>query len=117
MQLFKYQLFKYIASAGFDICSGHTAQAETAETQVAVQDHVLIYDGPLSPEANARAAELLKQSDKIDTLKINSRGGEIGLGIDLGNLVYDHQLNVEVGQYCFFHLVPITCLLQAKSNI
>ncbi|MCO8047281.1 hypothetical protein [Acinetobacter towneri] len=78
-----------------------TVQAETVETQVAVQDHVLIYDGPLSPEANARAAELLKQSDKIDTLKINSRGGEIGLGIDLGNLVYDHQLNVEVGQYCF----------------
>ncbi len=78
-----------------------TVQAETVETQVAVQDHVLIYDGPLSPEANARAAELLKQSDKIDTLKINSRGGEIGLGIDLGNLVFDHQLNVEVGQYCF----------------
>ena len=73
-----------------------TVQAETVETQVAVQDHVLIYDGPLSPEANARAAELLKQSDKIDTLKINSRGGEIGLGIDLGNLVFDHQLNVEV---------------------
>ena len=78
-----------------------TVQAETVETQVAVQDHVLIYDGPLSPEANARAAELLKQSDKIDTLKINSRGGEIGLGIDLGNLVFDHQLNVEVAQYCF----------------
>lgn len=61
----------------------------------------LIYDGPLSEEANTRAAELLKQSGQVDTLKINSRGGEIGLGMDLGNLVYDHQLNVEVGQHCF----------------
>ncbi|NLN58682.1 MAG: hypothetical protein GX151_12345 [Gammaproteobacteria bacterium] len=61
----------------------------------------LIYDGPLSEEANTRAAELLKQSGQVDTLKINSRGGEIGLWMDLGNLVYDHQLNVEVGQHCF----------------
>lgn len=32
---------------------------------------------------------------------INSRGGEIGLGMDLGELVYEHQLNVEVPKYCF----------------
>ena len=93
-----------------------TVQAETVETQVAVQDHVLIYDGPLSPEANARAAELLKQSDKIDTLKINSRGGEIGLGIDLGNLVFDHQLNVRSCAVLLFFLCQL-CVSCGQSKI
>ncbi len=87
IQLFKYQLFKYIASAGLHVYSRSKPYRLKRWKLGSVQDHVLIYDGPLSPEANARAAELLKQSDKIDTLKINSRGGEIGLGIDLGNLV------------------------------
>ena len=62
MQLFKYQLFKYIASTGLMFAVAQIAQAETVETQVAVQDHVLIYDGPISPEANTRVVELLKQS-------------------------------------------------------
>ena len=62
MQLFKYQLFKYIASTGLMFAVAQIAQAETVETQVAVQDRVLIYDGPLSPEANTRVVELLKQS-------------------------------------------------------
>ena len=73
----------------------------------------LIYDGPLSEEANTRAAELLKQSGQVDTLKITSRGGEIGLGMDLGKLVYDHQLNVEVGCIAFLH-VPIMFSLWEK---
>ncbi|WP_168416686.1 hypothetical protein [Acinetobacter indicus] len=71
------------------------------ETEVTVQENVLIYTGPLSQDANTRAAALLKQFPQVQTLKITSQGGEIGLGMDLGDQVYAHQLNVEVGQYCF----------------
>lgn len=72
-----------------------------AQTQVSIKNQKLIYDGDITQEANIRTAELLKQNPQIRTLYVNSLGGEIGVGMDLGNLIYDYKLDVEVGKYCF----------------
>ncbi|WP_168396831.1 hypothetical protein [Acinetobacter indicus] len=97
------QVFQSMLMAGVALVAATTLQANTTgtETEVTVQEDVLIYTGLLSQDANTRAAALLKQFPQVQTLKITSQGGEIGLGMDLGDLVYAHQLNVEVGQYCF----------------
>lgn len=72
-----------------------------AETQVSIQGKKLIYEGDITQDANIRTVKLLEQNSVIKTLYINSLGGDIGVGVDLGNLIYDHQLNIEVGKYCF----------------
>ena len=72
-----------------------------------------IKDGPISCQTSAPSAELLKQSDKIKTLTINSRGGEIGFALIwviwfmIINLMYKLDSIAVV-------LVPIMCLLRAK---
>lgn len=89
--------FKYLLMSIFCFFISHVK----AETQVSIKGQKLIYEGDITQAANIRTAELLKQNPSIQTLYINSLGGEIGVGMDLGNLIYDHQLNVEVGKYCF----------------
>lgn len=68
-------------------------------TTVRKTGHVLFYDGYLSAEANWRVAALIDKDTRI--LVINSRGGEIGNGMELGELVFDHGLDVEVAAQCF----------------
>ncbi|WP_168393851.1 hypothetical protein [Acinetobacter indicus] len=112
------QVFQSMLMASVALVAATTLQADStdAETEVTVQEDVLIYTGPLSQDANTRAAALLKQFPQVQTLKITSQGGEIGLGMDLGDQVYAHQLNVEVGQYCFFFLRQL-CVSGRKDQI
>lgn len=86
------QVFQSMLMASVALVAATTLQANITgtETEVTVQENVLIYTGPLSQDANTRAAALLKQFPQVQTLKIISQGGEIGLGMDLGDLVYAH---------------------------
>lgn len=76
-----------------------SSSAVDAPTRVHRQGDTIVYTGPLSDAANRQVAALLDA--RTTTLRISSRGGEIGLGMDLGDLVFGRGLNVEVGAHCF----------------
>ena len=59
----------------------------------------IIYDGPLAQEGIEQVKQLYDPS--ITRLVINSAGGEINLGMDLGEWVFDQQLDVEVRGHAF----------------
>jgi hypothetical protein len=59
----------------------------------------VVYRGGLAAGANARVRELLEEGG-VRRLRITSGGGEIGLGMDLGELVHRHALDVEVAGVC-----------------
>lgn len=70
------QVFQSMLMASVALVAATTLQANTTgtETEVMVHEDVLIYAGPLSPDANTRAAALLKQFPQVQTLKITSQG-------------------------------------------
>jgi hypothetical protein len=66
------------------------------------QPGTLVYRGGLSKAANARAFQLLKNAQaKPRLLKITSGGGDVHLGMDLGEWVFKNGLDVEVVDHCF----------------
>lgn len=69
------------------------------ETKVWVQGNRIYYIGDISEKANNIAKRLLKKH-KIDTMIIRSHGGLVSLGMDLGDLIFENKLNIQVDQYC-----------------
>ena len=70
-----------------------------AETQVYKHGDTVFYIGAISDEANKQLVSYIDKNTK--TLKISSRGGEIMLGMDLGDIIFANSLNVEVDEFCF----------------
>ena len=70
------------------------AQAETR-----IHEGMAYYEGPISSEKNR---QFFQQADgvTIQRLVITSTGGEVEAGIDLGYWVHQHQVDVEVPEYC-----------------
>jgi ATP-dependent protease ClpP protease subunit len=71
-----------------------------AQTSVRQQGTTIRYDGRLSDEANAIVHNLLERDKTIRVLEIHSPGGEIGAGMDLGEWVLRHTLDVRVNALC-----------------
>ncbi|KAF1686669.1 hypothetical protein B1992_07115 [Pseudoxanthomonas broegbernensis] len=80
-------------------CVVPAAWADEA-AQVHLRGETIVYRGDLSDEANARVRALLDGGHAIRWLEITSGGGDIALGMDLGELVRDHALGVAVRDYC-----------------
>ncbi|KAB2823607.1 hypothetical protein [Aliivibrio finisterrensis] len=85
---------------GFVLCNAPSAMAEL-ETTVVVKGDKFVYEGDISDDANETLLSLYKNNGQIKTLEIKSYGGEINLGMDLGEFVYKNNLTVEVNDYCF----------------
>ena len=63
---------------------------------------MLVYRGSLSSEANKRVFELYdKAIVKPQLLRITSEGGDVNLGMDLGEWIFRNQLDVEIVDHCF----------------
>lgn len=76
--------------------------AALSETTVSINGKELLYQGELTGEANEKVFELYNQQhDKPSTLTITSTGGAVHLGLELGEWVYKHNLNVKVYDLCF----------------
>ncbi|MBE2210317.1 MAG: hypothetical protein IAE66_01825 [Xanthomonadaceae bacterium] len=71
-------------------------QAVAEEATVSLQGDKIHYVGELTRKGVDQVAALLEANSDVNTLAINSGGGEIGMGIDLGLLVHQHQLDVHV---------------------
>lgn len=74
----------------------------SAETTVCVEGGEILYDGGLTEEANKMVFDLYsQQSAKPTTLSITSPGGPIHVGLELGEWVHKHRLDVKVYDLCF----------------
>lgn len=76
-----------------------------ANQEVAVsfneQTNRLHYLGEMSQQGIAKLKQLyLKHKQSVEWLEITSKGGDISFGMDLGDFVHEHQLNVSVPKYC-----------------
>ena len=59
----------------------------------------IIYNGPMAAEGVEQVKKLY--TENIDRLVLNSPGGEINIGMDLGEWVYDKGLDVEIKNIAF----------------
>lgn len=60
----------------------------------------LHYTGEITPEQNQQTKGLLEQS-KVERLVIQSGGGNVDAGMDLAELMLEHQLDVVIDKFCF----------------
>lgn len=70
-----------------------------SDLDIHVKGTSIVYDGPMASEGVEKVKRLYTK--KIDRLIINSPGGEINIGMDLGEWVYDKGLDVEVKHIAF----------------
>jgi len=61
--------------------------------------NAIFYKGDITSASNTSVKNILREY-KIDSLIIDSEGGNVGYGIELGNLVYNHHLDVKVENLC-----------------
>ena len=80
---------------GFVLCNTPSAMAEL-ETTVVVKGDKFVYEGDISDDANETLLSLYKNNGQIKTLEIKSYGGEINLGMDLGEFVYKNKRLVKI---------------------
>lgn len=72
-----------------------------AETEVFLGGDEIFYMGSLTSEANAKVFELYKNSiNKPGTLSITSLGGDIEVGMELGEWLVEKKLHVKIDDYC-----------------
>ncbi|WP_057658289.1 ATP-dependent Clp protease proteolytic subunit [Pseudoxanthomonas dokdonensis] len=89
-------LFMYSAVITWQ-AAGSTEAAPPAEpVMLTLQGDTLVYRGEINADAVARVADLLVQQPGVAGLAIDSPGGSIDAGMDLGELVRQHGLDVEV---------------------
>ena len=79
---------------------GDASGSEAAGDGVYVDGEWLVYRGELSAELNQAASELLLASPGLRGLKVNSPGGPVDLGMDLGEWMLDAGLDVYIDGYC-----------------
>ena len=78
------------------------ASAKTAKTTVTLdRSGALVYKGWLNKDANTRLFKLYEKAKvKPQLLRIRSGGGDINLGMDVGEWVFRNHLDVEVTDQC-----------------
>ncbi|WP_163832162.1 hypothetical protein [Spartinivicinus ruber] len=84
------------------LLSTYTIAQPKDETKVTIDANNITYQGYLSAKANEKVYNLYNQSKTKPTwFSIKSKGGEIGLGMDLAEWIYKNKLNVKIVDYCF----------------
>ncbi len=69
------------------------------EYSVTIEGNSIVYDGEVSSKGLEEIKDLY--TDNIDRLVINSPGGEINVGMDFGEFIFDNKLDVEVRDLAF----------------
>lgn len=78
-----------------------TAAHAEEKTHVGVKNGELVYSGDIDEDANKRLSALYRRlNPKPSVLLIQSKGGVVENGLDLGYWLHAHQLDVKVTQYC-----------------
>lgn len=70
--------------------------------KVYIHNHTLVYQGEITKDNNSAAFSLFENAKvKPEVLAITSGGGNVDLGMDLGEFVLNHALDVSVESFCF----------------
>lgn len=88
-----------LAGVGLALSLGSGGSEEENKVEVRVEGSFLFYDGPMAEEGVARVKELY--TPDIRRLVVNSPGGEVNIGMDLGEWVFDKGLDVEIRGVAF----------------
>ncbi|HEX7028813.1 MAG TPA: hypothetical protein VF268_16345 [Gammaproteobacteria bacterium] len=76
--------------------------AASADTDVVLQGDEILYNGPLTREANSKVSKLYEAAESKPTvLAITSAGGPVDVGLQLGEWILSKGLNVKVEEFCF----------------
>jgi len=68
---------------------------------VGIKDGVLIYQGSITKSSNLVIFQVFEKAiEKPKRLIISSPGGEIGVGMDLGEWIHSNKLNIEIKNIC-----------------
>ena len=83
-------------------CASSPATRDETATRVALDESGRIaYIGSITTAANERVMEIFEgASEKPETVLISSGGGSTEAGMDLAEWILDHNLDVEVGDFC-----------------
>jgi hypothetical protein len=83
-------------------CASSPATRDEPATRVALDESGRItYIGSITTAANERVVEIFEgASEKPETVLISSGGGSTEAGMDLAEWILDHNLDVEVGDFC-----------------
>jgi len=92
---------KTLIFGAFSLSALASAQPSEPQTIVTLSNDVLTLNGTLTQEATDTVQTLFNQAkEKPTTLNISSDGGDILVGMALGQWVFEQQLDVRVDQYC-----------------
>lgn len=85
------------------LCVSFRLHAQTpfhlAKPAISTQGETIIYSGFINREGVAEAISIIKAGN-FKALQINSKGGEILSGMDFGEVIFDHKLDVIVSELC-----------------
>lgn len=71
-----------------------------SNNRVWVEGNVIYYLGHLTKALNNEVFRLYEQNKAINLIAIQSKGGEVNTGLDLGLFLYSNGLNVRVDSFC-----------------
>ena len=78
-----------------------SGQEMGASTHIEINENRLIYSGEITKEANQKLFQVYEsQEQKPTLLSINSRGGDIYDGVELGTWVFDNNNSVFIDNIC-----------------
>lgn len=79
----------------------NAAEHSPVDFRISVTGSTATYEGEISRAANAQLFSQAAEAHKaIETLHITSRGGDVEAGIELGDWVYDRNVDVHVSRLC-----------------
>lgn len=81
--------------------SGNALASETVKVNYDAQTQTLSYDGSLTKDGFAEFKRIFAENKQsVKWVDIKSKGGEINVGMDFGDLIHSHGLNLSVAEYC-----------------
>lgn len=90
-----------ISIFGLSACSLLQGEQPEAEPTLSLNGSTIVFNGNTSKHnASLLTALINKHAGSITTLQVTSGGGNVLGGLEIGNAVHQHQLNVVVHKYC-----------------
>ena len=89
------------ADAEADIPEGPNADEE-AVAEISLEGNAVVYRGGIGPKSYERFLAVVRgKEDRIKTIIIESGGGDVIQGMDMGEWIYDNEVDVVVDTLCF----------------
>jgi hypothetical protein len=106
-----------LLAAGGAADPADAADPAAGEATIRVEGDSMSYAGAITPEAVARAREALSRAPQVHELAIDSVGGDVEAGMNLGELVLERGLDVRVPEVCVSSCANYVFLAGVRKTI